>query len=437
MKENKKTTTKKSDETKAKKSVKAAKKEAPAKKKAAAPKKPAVKKEEVKEVPEEKKIEEPITVESKAEAAPESTVEETKKVDEDSDFADEAKPVAPLPAPAPEETKEEDKGPSIEMHDDSKKVEEVKPTNPKEVITYTYDDDNLKGIEDARLDFYKYYKKMNRTKWIITAGSLLLIIAGWIIPMLIPSLKDTNNGFYITLAVLVVALIILGVYSYIFKKKLDVKMKDYFKKFYDFTNAYVFGDKVANLTGSIDDKLDPAVFSATNLYKDVAKVGSRETLHFDYKDHKILLSDCAGQVKAGKGLQTVFVGKLMSFDNDWNEGDVVIYLKGNKRALPPTNLDGLEVYEDSKNMVVYGPAKHVMTQKVRKALAAINTNPVLIDMAVSIRNGSTYFALGYEDSLMILPLDKTFNPAPTQEFKADMVLLFELIDALSYKEQSK
>jgi len=82
-------------------------------------------------------------------------------------------------------------------------------------------------------------------------------------------------------------------------------------------------------------------------------------------------------------------------------------------------------------MVVYGPAngKKILTHQVREALKAIETNAVLVDMAIAVRRGMTYFAIGYEDTLMVLPMDKPFNPAPTVELKKDMVQVFALIDA--------
>jgi hypothetical protein len=320
------------------------------------------------------------------------------------------------------------------MHDEEKKT--VAPVDSKTPVAYTYDDPLLKGVEDSRLVFYKLYKKQNIVKWIITAGALVLILLGWLIPNLISGL-DSNVGFYITLGVLVVAVTILGVYSYVFKKQLEKAMKVYFGEYYTKSNSYVYGTSVENLTGTVDDKLDEKVFKDSNLYKDVVKVGSRECLHFTYKGEAMLMADCAGQVKGQKSLQTIFVGKILTTPNTWQGGDVIIYFKGNSRALPPTNLEALEVYEDTKTMVIYGDkdTRKLLTHPVKQALAAITTNDTFVDLAISIRNGTTYYLMGYEDNLMVLPLDKPFNPAPTQEFKADMALIFSLIDAFKEKPQ--
>lgn len=220
---------------------------------------------------------------------------------------------------------------------------------------------------------------------------------------------------------------------------MDVSMKAYFAKYYELTNDYVFGDEVSDLRGAVDDKLDPEVFKASGLYKDVAKVGSRETIHFTYKEKDCLLSDCAGQIKGDKALQTVFVGKLLVVPNNYSGTDVIIYLKGNKRALPPTTLDQYDVIEDSHTMVVYGQStgKRVLTKTVRNALSKIRTNDTLVDLAISIKPGKTYYAFGYDDNLMVLPLEKAFNPAPTEELGADMKLVLNLVDAFEAHPEDK
>ena len=274
-------------------------------------------------------------------------------------------------------------------------------------------------------------------KWIVTAVVLALIIAGWLVPTF--AFPTATWGFYVTLGVVVAAIAILGIYSYFYKKKMDVAMKEYFSKYYEFNNKYVFGDAVSDLAGTVDDKLDPEVFKAAGLYKDVVKVGSRETLHFSYRGKNCLMSDCAGQVKGEKALQTVFVGKLLVVPNDYHGPDCIIYLKGNKRALPPTTLGDYDVFEDSHTMVIYGQTgvKRLLSHPVRQALAKIQTNDTLIDLAIAVKEGKTYFAMGYDDNLMVLPLEKPFNPAPTTELKADTALIFGIADALDVHPEDK
>jgi len=358
----------------------------------------------------------------------------------DSDFADEAAPVS-TPAPVePAKEEKEPEQPKVDLFAEKEAeepaavpVEETKGKGKEKSapITYTYDEPELQGIETARVNFFKVYKHENLVKWLVTGGILLVILAAWLVVTFVDALKNTVAGTAIILSTVAVAVVVLAVFSILFRKKIDKAMKAYFAEYYAHNNAYVYGDKISDLTGGVDDKLDAAIFNAAGLYKGVVKVGSRDTLHFTYKGKAITMADAAGQVNGQKSLRTCFVGKYFVIPNTNEGGEIIIYLKGNKRALPPTTLDALPVLEDSKTMVIYGPVdgKKLLTHPVREALKAINTDATLVDVAISIKRGTTYVAMGYEDNLMVLPMDKPFNPAPTMELKENMSALFALIDA--------
>ncbi len=358
----------------------------------------------------------------------------------ESDFADEAKP---LEAPKPETKPSEEvkpAAPEVDLHiappeEKTEATPEAKAVKAKaEAQKFVYDDPDLQGIEEERQAFYKTYKKANIAKWVVASVCLVIIIVGWLVPTY--ALGDSDDtaqiSFYITIGVVAVALVILLGFSAYFKKKVEGAMKIYFAKYYERNNHYVFDDKVTDLKGTIDDKLDPETFKKSGLYKDVFKVGSRECLTFDYHGHHITFADAAATIKGQKSAQTVFVGKFLVVDNKYEGPELLIYFKGNKRALPPTALEGRPVLEDSRTMVVYGEkeGKKFLTRDVRKALAAFDTNATFVDMALSVQPGTTYIAMGYEDNLMVLPLDKPFDPAPTKQHRDDMVKIFDLIDAI-------
>jgi uncharacterized membrane protein (DUF485 family) len=369
------------------------------------------------------------------------TPETKKPVEEESDFADEAKPVsAPVEEKPVEEKKPEQ--PKVDLFAEKEAPEapaEVAPAKGKAPeVKYDYVDEDLQAIETARVNFFKIYKKQNLIKWIVTGIILVAILGTWLGVTLTGN--GTQNWATVTILVVVaVAVIGLGVYSVMFRKKLDKAMKGYFADYYTHNNHYVFGDQISSLTGTVDDKLDAAMFNAAGLYKNVAKVGSRDCLHFVYKGKSIVMADAAGQINGQKSLQTCFVGKFIAVPNANEGAEIIIYLKGNKRALPPTTLDNYQVLEDGKTMVVYGPAdgKKILTHAVREALAAIDTDATLVDVAISVKRGMTYIAMGYEDNLMVLPMDKPFNPAPTMELKKNMSQVFALIDAFDVTHEDK
>ncbi len=362
---------------------------------------------------------------------------------EESDFSDEAKPVS---VPVEEKKPGEEAKPvipAIDLHVEEK-PEEPAPKNPEakplkekaQIEKFVYSEPDLQGIENQRQIFFKIYKKANIIKYVVAGVCLVAIIVGWLVPSYI--IKDNPQvSFYVTIAIVLASLAVILIFNVVFKKKVEKAMKEYFAKYYDYNNDFVFGDKIQNVKGGIDDKLDPEVFKKCNLYKNVYKVGSRECLIFDYQGHHITFADAAATIKGEKSVQTVFVGKFLKTDNSYIGSDLVIYFKGNKRALPPTTLEGKEVFEDSRTMVVYGDkdARKFLTHEVKQALAAFSTNAIFVDMALSIQAGTTYVAMGYEDDLMVLPLEKPFNPAPTKQHQEDMTKIFALLDAIDKSEK--
>lgn len=380
-----------------------------------------------------------IKEEAKEEIVEEAKEEATTEII-DSEFADEVKE-NPVATETKGEVAEGEEKPGVNLYADESEVKMVAPeaetkvtknAKGKDVVTYVYKDENLQKIEDARANFYKVYKKNNTIKWIVALVGMIVVVAGWLIPNYIPAISSNSSlSFGITIGVAAVALIGILVYNNFAKKKNQASLDVYFNDYYKYNNEYVFGDSVTNIQGGVSNKLDADLFKASEIYSDIYKVGSRDCLSFELDGRPVVYSDAAAQIKGKKTLRTVFVGKFLAFDNNWKGGDILIYFKGNKRALPPTNLEGREVYSDKKNLVIYGGAstKKFLTKPVRETLSKFEMNTTLVDMTIAVREGKTYVAMGYEDTLMVLPMEKPFNPAPTEQLASDTKKMFDFIRA--------
>ena len=176
-------------------------------------------------------------------------------------------------------------------------------------------------------------------------------------------------------------------------------------------------------------------FNESNLYKDVVETGSRGLTNFKYKKQEISIVDCAGNVKAEKRMKPVFVGKMVRAKASY-KGDVpvIVYLKGNERALPPTNVAEIKNVLEDQKMVVYSNYKDwkkVLTSGVMKALESIKTDKILVDVAISIANEKVFVMMGYDDPLMVLPLQNEFDYKPTEIYKKDIFAVSKLIEALN------
>lgn len=266
---------------------------------------------------------------------------------------------------------------------------------------------------------------------VLTFGSIVLIFGAYLIPTLINKEKLTQLGLYLALGLAVAALVgfvVFGVFQRRAQKKL---IRDYFVSYYENVNAYTFeGLNITDLTGDFDTKISEEEFKACALYPEVASLGSRESISFKYEGVETSLSDVGAQKDTGKALQTVFVGKYLRMENKLELSDegLIIYFKGNDRAIPPDAIKGLKPIENNKKFVIYGLSqdKKVLTPEIRSKLKEIHTDNLLVDVAISIRTGKTYFALGYEDTLMVLPNDKPFDPVYVCKYKEQLKMFLDL-----------
>ncbi|MFA7701019.1 MAG: hypothetical protein WCX85_04045 [Bacilli bacterium] len=299
---------------------------------------------------------------------------------------------------------------------------EVLPEPELEPIEY--DTDNLKNIEVAREIFLKQYKVQNIVKWIVSIAALGLIILGWLVFLEI--------SVYLTIGTVGASLVLILLYNFFIKRYLNGKMKIYFDQFYKNTTEFTFDNPdFADVDFKVENKIEAVQFTENEIYKDVIQVGSRNLTNYRYKGMPISVCDAAGQVKGAKQLIPVFVGKYFMAENSYdNDEPIIVYLKGNEKSLPPTNVAHLNVVSDEKGVAVYSnnsEALKFVNKKVMAALKKITTDDILIDVAIAIRKGKTFVCAGYDDVLMVLPLEKPFNPKATRSYKDDLVDISELI----------
>ena len=349
---------------------------------------------------------------------------EEKKIDnvaeEESDFADETKLEEIKPA-------EEEVKPEVQPEPEEPEPEAVPPC-------YDYDSDHLSKIDEARQIFLNTYKKKNTLKTVVMMILLVVILAGWLVPSMIEAWK--NAALVIAMVVLAICLGIMGVYSYFFKKKSEVWIRDYFQTYYHHLYAYAIENiDVSAIESDMSMKITEDECAACKLYKDIYKVGSRYNASFKYHDLDCAIVDCAAQVRGEKMLQTAFVGKFLRTPNTYRGNGLYIYVKGNKRALPPTATDGMKVLEETKKHIIWGEDadRKYLTKAMKDKIFAIETNTVLVDFAISLQEGRTYFCLGYEDTLMVIPMEHQLDLNPIHEFKENFGKFLDIAEMFNKK----
>lgn len=308
----------------------------------------------------------------------------------------------------------------------------MKKDEQKEVQTPEYPHESLQLIEDTRKEFWKKYQLHNTLKFFVTVVCFLVILAAII-------LKNKLPGGDKSWIVLVVAILALGLaygYALYVRKKFDRKMKTYFELYFSSINAYAMSGKAfSDVELQKPGKITVEEFNECLLYKDVFEAGSRGLTTYKFNKVEMSVVDCAGNIKDAKRVRPVFVGKMVRAKAAYKGATpIIVYIKGNERALPPTNLEGIKAQEEDKKMVVYSNYKDynkVLTGEVRKALEAIKTETVLVDVAISIYKGKVFIMMGYDDPLMVLPLQTTFNSKPTEKYKKDIEAVGKLVEALN------
>lgn len=296
-----------------------------------------------------------------------------------------------------------------------------------------YSHKSLQTIEDTRVVFWNSYKTHNTLKFLVTVICLVAIIVAFIV---IPSLNLGGIGTGLTVVIAIVALGLTYGYSVFVRKKFDKKMKDYFVLYFNCINDFALGSKeFSKVDLKKPGKITLEEFNECKLYKDVCEAGSRGLTSFKYNKTDMSIVDCAGNVKAEKRIKPIFVGKMVRAKASY-KGDkpVFVYLKGNDRALPPTNVQDVKNVFEDKKMVIYSDSKtwnKVITASVMKKLNAVKTETVLVDLAISIYGGKLFVMMGYDDPLMVLPLQCEFNPAPVEKYKKDILAVSELVEALN------
>ena len=319
-------------------------------------------------------------------------------------------------------------------------VEEVKEETPteeaapqeeapvEEVEPITYSSKYLETIEEARAKFLKVYRTQNAVKWVVSLVCIAAVIFGCIV---VPNLIGGLNGTIAMVVILVVALAATILYSVFTRKAIRGKMEAYFNLYYENINKFVFEDEVSDIASQFPGKIQNEAFTDNGLYKDVIEVGSRGLAEFKYKDIDIAVVDAAAQVRQDKRIVPVYVGKYLYAASNYAYDDpTFVYFKGDKRALPPTNLDGVkEVLKENRYTVYSNNSdwKKVITPEVKKIFEDIKMNKELVDLSISLQKGRVFVCMGYDDPLMVLPLQNQFDPKPTETYKTDVKNVLKLI----------
>lgn len=319
-------------------------------------------------------------------------------------------------------------------------VEEVNAENVvfEEALAPSLDEEVLaKTIEDKRLAFFDYYKKQKRNSMIILVISLILVVAGLILISQFPNL--------FTVGLIVILLFFVGtfLYSRKTKKEMDVLVNEYISAFLLQVDSFALdANKFKDAKRNTKFRFSDDELKRTRFIKDVTSTGCRDVIEAYVNNKKVRIADAVLKVKSTdpkkKSDVAVFLGKLYLLEDESMKSELrtVVYLKGGKDSVGPTDINGLEdVKIDGlkEGYTVYSEnpdVKKVINKKVIDLLNKFTINDLLIDVVISINQNGTYIGCSYADDIMVIPLLNPYTLKGTKQYQQDSGIVADIIKAL-------
>ena len=285
-------------------------------------------------------------------------------------------------------------------------------------------------VETARLALHESFQK---TKMISRILSIVVIFA-MIGALILVVQKDSVCKIfgYIIAGVILLAMI---VFYFVTRKKFPDGSREYVKKITFIMNRDTYGDpKFSDTTIDTTEKFKLADTLKDNIYKDVIDIASRNIVHGKYNNLPFSCGELALYVNGPKKNSKVvcFLGYFASLENSLHFEDrliVTIKGEGEKPSDLPTQIDDLEMLFEQDNFVIYGKKgadfKKILGSKFLSAIKAIEVKGPFLNLNVVLTAGRTSFYMSYDDSLMILPFEKPFDPTTRNQFSGSLVKVFE------------
>jgi len=283
-----------------------------------------------------------------------------------------------------------------------------------------------KLIEEKRAAFMAFYKKQKLYNNIAMIAVVAVVIAAYVF------VQGVLNMQYLTLGIVAAVLVILLVYSKVMRTRVDKATKTYIHEYYDLQTSLVFpSGKFTNASIEMTARLEDKEFTEAGIIKEIIRTSSRGLITASLGDTKIYLADLAAYDTVDRKKGPVFLGKFLTSDNHLSiDGRILIYIKPKIAGKGPNALDDVKEVSSTDSYIIYSSTNDyskIITKHVIDVINSITIDETLTDVTISIKSGKTCIALSYTDSLMVIPLQATYNPAPSEKYRLDIEKIAELI----------
>ncbi|MCQ2087391.1 MAG: hypothetical protein MJZ37_04890 [Bacilli bacterium] len=302
-------------------------------------------------------------------------------------------------------------------------VETVETVEPKEFGV---------EIEERRSSLYSEFLKSRKVGNILTFVILIISIAGM---MLISS-----GGIFTVIGWALLLLGVAGMIVFYFtsKKKFEKHTLEYLNFVNASLNKETFSDSVYKDIDETNDKIEVKDFEGNGVYSNIVRVASRNIVNAKYKNTAFKFAEAALYTKTDNKKQPVkvcFVGKYFEAENSLKmSGNIVINIGREKIIDEPNAVAERSTLYSSDNIVVYGDEgvdfRAVLGEEFIGKIKKISVEEHMMNCAISVSEGHTYVFMSYDDDVIAMPFDKSFNVEAFKTFVKDLKNVFGVLSYL-------
>ncbi len=288
-------------------------------------------------------------------------------------------------------------------------------------------DEKKKQIEESRVNFLNYFKKIRIINWAIFALMILVFILDFVL------LKDKMT---IALIVSIVLIVAAFVYLKIVRSKINSRTRKYINDFYALIDDIeIAAINVNDFTSLAEDTFTIEDIKNAQFMKDLVSCKSKNTVQFDMYEKTIQMADLMFSVTNPKDAQkpiVAFCGKFIQYHSNKNYDDrIVLYRKTTiENCYGPTDVEGLEKVIDNDKLLVYATSKNynkIFNSNLISKIESIEVNDYLYDFTITINGNLVTIALSYADKLVAVPLQEPTDFASYDQIINDLKFVSEEI----------
>ena len=289
-----------------------------------------------------------------------------------------------------------------------------------------------KNIEEARNFYFEASKKQRRINTIVTIAVMVVLVAALVLMIALSSTIQWIT--YVSISIMIVALICVFVFQRFAKNKLGAKAEDYIAKLYNEIDTYLYTKEgFSDLSFKPQGQLKDEIFFDARFYKDLKSTRSRNLVSVQYKGKLLVASDLAGNILIKNRLSPMFLGKFYDYENSYDkEGKrIIMQIKGGELSRPIDDVEDLKLVDGNDTYAIYSNDEEwrkVLKQDVIKDICKLKIDKTLIDVIISIRPGKTSVGIDYVDEFMNIPVEHEFDFNQVRRTEKDLEKVLKIFD---------